>query len=185
MSQCAKPRKVGYKEIALSCDRWCLDLRSFHWTSSHRGSSKNGAGHMCWRTGRPDLGFLAHSVVVCACDCGKSHTCCSPCPSASSAALSLLASSSTALPSCFSTSFSRAGRPRTCAAVRTGKLPSALYARADTCLPEPPRLARWCRKECGVSDSPAFLWAVFRRGSAWPVRSSVSGNDGAVPSMQL
>ena len=48
-------------------------------------------------------------------DCGKSHTCCSPCQSASSAALSLLAlsllaSSSNAPPLCFSTSFFRAGR---------------------------------------------------------------------------
>jgi len=65
---------------------------------------------MCWRQGRPDLGFLARSDEVCACDCGKFHTCCSPCQNASSAALSLLASSSTALPSFFSTSFFRAGR---------------------------------------------------------------------------
>jgi len=111
MSRCAKLRKVGYKEISWSCDCWCLDLRACDWTSSDRGSSKNGAGHMCWRTGRPDVGFLAHSVVVCACDCGTfHHTCCSPCQSTSSAALSLLASSCTALPSCFSTSFFRAGR---------------------------------------------------------------------------
>jgi len=100
MSWCAKLREVGYEEITLSCN-----LQACDWTSIHRGSSKNGAGHMCWSTGRIDLGILVHSIVVCACVCGKSHTCCGAYQSASSDALSLLASSSAALPLCFSTFF--------------------------------------------------------------------------------
>jgi len=58
-------RKVGYKELALSSDRRCLYLWACEWTSSDRVLSKSRAGHMCWRTGRPDLGFYAHSVAVC------------------------------------------------------------------------------------------------------------------------